>query len=222
MNNRAPTPPAAPSKAHRGPLDTDPKRQRFFESAEGAFQRFGFRKATVEEICRGAGMSKRTFYQLFGDKQDLLFQLVEAVMNTRTVAWEASLPEGLDPLSQLHSLLDLYASIVRHHPFLKVLVEDLDLMRSVGARTEEIRMSQMGGPFDRILEEGVATGQFRPLDRQAALWVVFGILDTGYLLTPAIMNAPGPLEDPVMAEEIKQFIVRGLGAIDQTDGESEE
>jgi hypothetical protein len=75
----------------------------------------------------------------------------------------------------------------------------------------------MGGPFDRILSDGVAAGQFRPLDRRAALWVVFGILDTGYLLTPTIMNAPGPLEDPAMAEEIKQFIVRGLGAIDRVD-----
>ena len=217
MSNTALPPATEQPESVGGSPDGDPKRQRFFAAAEPLFQRFGFRKTTVEEVCRGAGMSKRTFYQLFRDKQDLLIHLVEAVMNSRTASWEASLPEGLDPLAQLHSLLDLYAAIVRDHPFLKVLVEDLDLMRSLGARTEEIRMSQMGGPFDRILREGVATGQFRPLDRRAALWVVFGILDTGYLLTPTIMNAPGPLEDPAMAEEIKQFIVRGLGAIDRVD-----
>jgi AcrR family transcriptional regulator len=31
--------------------DIDPKRLRFFEAAEPLFERFGFRKTTVEDIC---------------------------------------------------------------------------------------------------------------------------------------------------------------------------
>ncbi|NIM52955.1 MAG: TetR family transcriptional regulator [Gemmatimonadales bacterium] len=201
---------AATSDAHSA------KQRRFFEAAEPLFERFGFRKTTVEDVCRAAGMSKRTFYELFRDKQDLLLQLVEAVINDATETWEASLPDGLDPVGRLHSFLDLYAHFAKEHPFLQVLVEDLDLMRSFGARTEEIRLSQMGGPLDRILRDGMAAGQFRRLDPRAAMWVVFGILDTVYLLMPRVMNAPGPLEDPVLAEEMKQFVVRGLGAIEET------
>jgi AcrR family transcriptional regulator len=162
-------------------------------------------------------MSKRTFYELFRDKQDLLQRLVEAVLNARTAAWESALADDLDPLDRLHSFLDHYAGIVREHPFLRVLFEDLDLMRRFGARTEEIRASQVGGPLDRILRDGVAAGRFRRLDPRAALWVVFSILDTVYLLMPTVMNAPGPLEDPVLAEEMKQFIVRGLGAGDDIE-----
>jgi AcrR family transcriptional regulator len=204
----------APDTAYGG---IDPKRLRFFEAAEPLFERFGFRKTTVEDICRAAGVSKRTFYDLFSDKTDLLMQLVEAVCNGMTVAWEATLSAEMSPVDRLHAFLDFYAGMVKEHPFMTVLVEDLDLMRSFGEKTEEIRVSQIGGPLDQLLRDGVAAGQFRPLDPRAALWVVFGLLDTVYLLMPKVMNAPGPLDDPVLAEETKQFIVRGLGAVGAAD-----
>ena len=124
------------------------------------------------------------------------------------------MPSDLDPLGRLHSFLDLYGRMVREHPAIRVAVEDLDLMRMFGAQLEQIRLAQMGGPVDRILKDGMKAGQFRRLDPRSAMWVVFGLLDTVYLLMPHVMNAPGPLEDARLAEETRQFIVRGLGAID--------
>ena len=204
--------PAAPTDAGQAPLTANHKR--FFEAAEPLFERFGFKKTTVEDVCRAAGMSKRTFYDLFKDKQDLLLQLFEAVITQTTNDWEAGLPPELDPLGRLHSMLDFYAAMIRDHPAMKVLVEDLSLMRLFGERTEEIKVSRLGGTLDTIFRDGVAAGQFKPLDRRAAIWLVFGLLDTMYLLIPSVMNAPGPLEDPVLAEETRRFIIRGLGAIE--------
>ncbi len=193
------------------------KRSRFFVSAEPLFDRFGYRKTTIEDVCRAASMSKRTFYQLFSDKRDLLLQLVSSVMNDATQQWETELSSELDPLGQLHSLLDWYARTVREHPFLQVLVEDIELMSLFGQHLDEIRMARMGGPFDRIVRDGVAAGQFRNVDPQSAMWIVLGLLDMVYLLMPRIMNAPGALEDPVLSEEVRQFIVRGLGAVRVAD-----
>jgi len=111
-------------------------------------------------------------------------------------------------------MLDFYAAMIRDHPVMNVLVEDLSLMRLFGERTEEIKVSRLGGTLDTIFRDGVAAGQFKPLDRRAAIWLVFSLLDTMYLLIPSVMNAPGPLEDPVLAEETRRFIIRGLGAIE--------
>ena len=96
---------------------------------------------------------------------------------------------------------------------MRVSVEDIELMRLFGAQLDRIRLAQLGGPVDRILKDGMAAGQFRRLDPEAAMWVMFGLLDTVYLLTPHVMGAPGPLEDPHLANETRQFIVGGLGAI---------
>jgi AcrR family transcriptional regulator len=192
---------------------TDAKERRFFQAAEPLLERFGYRKTTVEAVCRAAGMSKRTFYELFRDKQDLLLRWLETTVNEMTTAWEAGLSPDLDPLGRLHAFLDFYAGMAREHPAMQAVFEDLELMRVFGERVEELRMVQMGGPLDRILRDGVAAGQFRPLDPRAAMWVMFGVLDTMYLLMPRVLNAPGPLDDPVLARETKQFIIRGLGAI---------
>lgn len=204
--------PTATTDARQTPLTAS--HVRFFEAAEPLFVRFGYKKTTVEDVCRAAGMSKRTFYDLFKDKQDLLLQLLEAVITQTTSAWEADLPPELDPLGRLHSMLDFYAAMIRDHPVMNILAEDLSLMRLFGERTEEIKVSRLGGTLDTIFSDGVAAGQFKPLDRRAAIWLVFGLLDTMYLLIPSVMNAPGPLEDPVLAEETRRFIVRGLGAIE--------
>lgn len=196
---------------------TDARARRFFTAAEPLFDRFGYRKTTVEEVCRAAGMSKRTFYELFEDKQDLLLRWLETTVNEMTAQWEASLASDLDPLDRLRSFLEFYARLAREHPALRVMFEDLDLMRLFGEHAEDMRMARLGGPLDRILRDGVASGQFRPLDPRAAMWVMFGLLDTVYLLMPRVMNAPSPLEDPVLARETQQFVVRGLGAIDDTE-----
>jgi len=203
-------------------ISNSPNHQRFFEAAEPLFTRFGYKKTTVEDVCRAAGMSKRTFYDLFKDKQDLLMQLMEVVVQQATIEWEAQNPEDSDPVARLNSFLDFYSMMVNEHPFMSVFVEDFELMRLFAERIDEIKVSRFGGTLDTILQDGVATGQFKAIDRQAAIWLVFGLLDTVYLLMPRVMGAPGPLEDPVLAEETRRFIFRGLGAVEEDDSASPE
>jgi AcrR family transcriptional regulator len=188
----------------------DAQKARFFTAAEPLLERFGFRKTTVEEVCREAGASKRTFYELFEDKQDLCVQLILHVWNRETEMWEESLSADAEPEERLESFIHFYTDTVRRHPFFEVLVEDMDIMRSLGGAVEEFRVSRVGGPVEQILRDGMANGRFRDLEPQVSLWVVFGLLDTFYMIVPRVMEAPGPLEDPVLAEEIKEFIVRGL------------
>ncbi|UCD25745.1 MAG: TetR/AcrR family transcriptional regulator, partial [Gemmatimonadota bacterium] len=200
----------------------DPRARRFFRAAEPLLERFGYRKTTVEDVCRAAGMSKRTFYELFRDKNDLILQWMETMINDLTESWEANMSPTLDPLGRLNSFLDLYVTMVREHPAIRVAVEDMELMRMFGAQLDRIRLAQMGGPVDRILKDGMKAGQFRPLDPRSAMWVVFGLLDTLYLLMPHVMDTPGPLEDTRLAEETRQFIVRGLGAIDRGENQQDD
>jgi len=136
-----------------------------------------------------------------------------------TAQWEANLPQGMDPPSQLHSLVDLYPDMIRQHPFFQVTVEDVELMRSFAERLESISMAQMGGPFDQLLRAGIADGRFRPVHPHSVMWIVLGLLGRMYLLMPAVMNVPGPLEDPFLAKELRRFIVRGLGAVDSSVNE---
>ncbi|NOZ73970.1 MAG: TetR/AcrR family transcriptional regulator [FCB group bacterium] len=63
MNSKEPIPPPA-------------NRERLLESAFTLFQRFGIKKVTVEEIARGANVSKMTFYKYFRNKKDILLTIM--------------------------------------------------------------------------------------------------------------------------------------------------
>lgn len=197
--------------------DQDAKRQRLFEAAGPLFERFGYRKTTVEEICQAAGMSKRTFYELFSDKADLFMEITQAWMNQIAEEWEEGLPEDMDPLGRLNTLIDYYPKMITEHPSLRVIVEEPELWRNFSEKLDEIRFVQIGGTLHTILKEGVAEGQFRDMDTHIAIWLIFSLLDTVYLLMPALMDVPGAMDNPALAKETKQFILWGLGSAPADD-----
>lgn len=47
-------------------------------TAEDLFQRFGFRRITIEEICAKANVSKMTFYKYFPNKNELIKRILNS------------------------------------------------------------------------------------------------------------------------------------------------
>ncbi len=197
--------------------DQDAKQQRLFEAAGPLFERFGYRKTSVEEICTAAGMSKRTFYELFRDKADLFMEITQDWMNRVAEELEEGLPDDMDPLGRLNALIDYYPKMITEHPSLRVIVEEPELWRNFSEKLDEIRFVQIGGILHTILKEGVSEGQFREMDTRIAIWLIFSLLDTVYLLLPSLMDLPGAMDNPALAEETKQFILSGLGAAPADD-----
>lgn len=55
-------------------------RQRILQIATEQFSRFGVRTVTMEDIARLAGVSKKTIYQEFSDKKDLVKEAFEKIL----------------------------------------------------------------------------------------------------------------------------------------------
>ena len=69
-----------PRGRHAPPLEVRQSRQRgrLFAAAATVFARAGYADATAEAIAREAGMSKATFYEHFGNKEDCIVALFDA------------------------------------------------------------------------------------------------------------------------------------------------
>jgi AcrR family transcriptional regulator len=50
-------------------------------TAEDLFQKFGFKRITIEEICTKANVSKMTFYKYFPNKNELIKHLLNSWLN---------------------------------------------------------------------------------------------------------------------------------------------
>jgi AcrR family transcriptional regulator len=55
------------------------RRQRILDTAERIFTETGYGAATMEEIARGAGMSKKTLYGVFSDKREVFTALIHDI-----------------------------------------------------------------------------------------------------------------------------------------------
>lgn len=80
MEHRPATDTSETERRRRGrpvSVPTDERREKIFEAAESVFLEVGFAAANMDDIARRAGMSKRTVYELFGNKQTLFDELLD-------------------------------------------------------------------------------------------------------------------------------------------------
>jgi len=55
-------------------------REKIMIAAQDIFGRMGFKQTTMDEVARAAGVSKKTLYEQFSSKRELIFDLVEYYM----------------------------------------------------------------------------------------------------------------------------------------------
>jgi AcrR family transcriptional regulator len=186
------------------------KSLQLYEVAEPLFERYGFRKTTVEEICRAAGVSKRTYYELFRDKADLLTRMLVHLASEAALGWRDALDPDQPTVEKVMSYLDGYEAFGRQHPAFAKCMHEID--NDVCSREFENHPSvqAMRDALAGVLAEGVARGELRPLDPPTLVWIIDSLLDTMYYMFPQMTGRVSALEDPLLASELRAFIINGI------------
>jgi TetR/AcrR family fatty acid metabolism transcriptional regulator len=137
----------------------DDKRQRILEAARKRFRYYGFRKTTIQEIARDAGVAVGTLYLYFKDKDDLLVAGTEEYVTRHRQKAEAILASDVSAADKLRRyVLDRFRASQAtraggHRPAAELLREVLRARPE--RRAEEGRM--MAEYFARILRLGMKT-----------------------------------------------------------------
>lgn len=59
--------------------ENNKKYKDILETGQELFWKFGFRRVSIEEICKEAGISKMTFYKYFSNKLDLAITILDRI-----------------------------------------------------------------------------------------------------------------------------------------------
>jgi AcrR family transcriptional regulator len=138
------------------------KKECILHAAARAFARFGFKKASVEEIAKSAGVAKGTVYLAADTKEDLFYQAVHREVR----AWTSELSKLVDPRVPADQLLLRCAQAAFAYLNQKPLVRDLlfgsyHLMLPEWAdRLDELRELGRANLLE-VLRLGVRQGHFR-------------------------------------------------------------
>ncbi len=111
---------AAPRGRHAPPLEVrqGQQRRRLFAAAAAVFSRVGYGEATAEASARAAGMSKATFYEHFGNKEDCIVALfdtaIEVILGAMRAAGERE--EGSPPAVRVRVSAQAFLGALEQFP----------------------------------------------------------------------------------------------------------
>jgi len=189
------------------------KRLQFITAAEPLFERYGFKKTTVEDICEAAKASKRTFYELFSDKGDLFIQLLVQLAEVMVGNYRDNIKDVDSAVERLNLYLDAYVTAVTTSPVFRLIMEDPKLIHQMtdGAHNGSIQMEEIVSVFGELVEYGIETGEFRQMNPSIITWIVHALMDGLYLLAMDMHSSDGFISSPEFLEEVRNFVLRGLG-----------
>lgn len=141
--------------------------QRILESGRHLFLKYGYERANLRELCRGAGVTTGAFYRHFSDKEALFSELVKSVVQ--------ELP---DRYSAAEERCFSHIAAGDMEAFWAVSVEILeDFLRYIYAHFTEFKLllhcaegTQYAGFTDRFVER-----ELKDFERMYRIWEERGI-----------------------------------------------
>ncbi len=82
-------------------------KERILAEAERLFWKFGVRSVTMEEIAKQLGISKKTIYQHFSDKEQILYQVIQHKTSRNQSEMECMVTDTANPVEEILNVLNM-------------------------------------------------------------------------------------------------------------------
>ena len=94
------------------------RRERLIRAAIATYGEQGYRRTTVADVCRTAGLTPRYFYESFANSEALLIAAYKEVTRIAldTLRAAASALEDAEPEARLEAMLSAYYTLLRERP----------------------------------------------------------------------------------------------------------
>lgn len=200
---------------HHGTNEEGPVKSRLLQAAVKLFVSRGYAATSVREIVEEAGVTKPVLYYHFGSKEGLYLHVMEAAFRQMAGIVEADMARGESPRARLRRLAeDLFALFETH-------VDEARLWYAIYYGPPQ------GAPFfdfdsnhkkvvdavRRLLEEGIAAGEFAPGNLDDLTWIYLGVFNMALELR-LIGEHPelGDADYKRMLELVMDGFARGVGS----------
>lgn len=180
-------------------------KKRIIDAAIAVFSAKGYAKANIREIAKSAGISVGGVYLYFKNKEELYKNLVNdwrrdiGSKSETAVANAESASEALSNFLKMH-----LGNALKHREFILLHFREHGFAFGVKEKRKFFR-SQID-LVARIIQRGIASGEFRKCDAGNMATMVMGSL-RGILLSLALDD-----NVHVTPEILKEFMLRGLVA----------
>lgn len=160
------------------------RRQLILKSAKEVFFDKGYQRATIELITERAGLSAGTFYLYFKSKQEIYRILYsDGIDIFHRMAEEAVSWPGMGTIAKLSAIAHAYYRFYTEHTEYFDILAFIHLHQDILHEPNEMssildqKALDLLKMIESIIEEGVDSGEFAPMDTWKATNVLWGMMD---------------------------------------------
>lgn len=185
------------------------RREEVLEAAVSLFSRKGYHATTVRDIAELVGMQSGSLYAHIASKEDLLYAIVMEAAD-RFMAAIAPIAESGEPAGEkLRQAMAAHIRVVASSPAAAtVFLHEWKALSPERRAAVADRRAAYEGQLARIIHDGVASGEFRPVDATFVRLLVLSAVNWVYQW----YQPGGPLGPDEVASRFHAIILRGIEA----------
>jgi AcrR family transcriptional regulator len=190
------------------------RRNLILDAAGRTFGQYGFRKTTVGDIVREAGMARATVYKYFSSKEEMFRAVVEREVEDIVSAVKLAVEGESTTYDRLRVAITVHAAALREKVnVFRLTMEALsDVISRTHADSDRVLQEALD-LYERILDEGVRSGEIAVDDVRMTAWSIILAFKGVFITT---MTGQMAELTPRVIETLLDLIWNGLRPREET------
>jgi AcrR family transcriptional regulator len=175
------------------------RRRQLIAAAADLFLHKGYHATTMDDVARGAGMSKKTVYQVFSSRSELLDALLSDWFAPFTTPIETDGQPPWQVLTDALLWLANYALSERQVLLMRLLIAETSLSEDIASALDRQCMGRGKGALEQWLTAQAAAGVLKIDDPKEVANMLFFTVVGDFLLRLLLRKRPEPRDDEIAA-----------------------
>lgn len=182
-------------------MEKTDKRTSILNAAEKLFASQGFEGTSTRQIATEAGANMSMINYYFGSKEGVFMEIMSNRIKGFSLALTSIEAEDLNQLEKLMMVIDQYTRrILDNIAFHKMMHRELSLSQRP-EMYDKLKQAMSGNLMiiERIINEGIAQGEFRSVDVRMVISSIMGTI-TNVVTSPSKITAGSKLDIKIPAD----------------------
>ncbi len=180
-------------------------KKQILDEAARLFVERGYHAVSMREISETLNVSKAALYYHFKDKESLLMAILTGYLDEIGTLLDANCPPTQNTRTRITNLINaIFSQPPQKRAITRLATQEirqLDITKQVSFH--QIYHDKFIGKIEKIFQDGIGRSEIKPLDAQAAAWILLGLMYPFFYANPARDVQPG---DPVIGLMIDIFL----------------
>jgi AcrR family transcriptional regulator len=188
-------------------VNWETRRQAIVDTSARVIARRGYHATGITELCTANDLGKGALYHYIGSKEELLAAIHDRVMDEVMLGADRVAEAGGSPSRQLALLGEELLDVIHRYPdHVWVFLHEFPALTGERASQFRERRRAYESRVEAVLQAGVDSGEFRPLEPRLTALAWLGMHNYTYLW----LKAGGALSARDVADPFAQIFMRGI------------